>query len=168
MKRTTARKKNAAVDWVRLVGWVALCELTGLLASSVTVPAIPVWYAGLIKPPFAPPSWLFGPVWTVLYALMGIAAYRVSRTTRAVPQARIFMAFFWMQLIFNFVWSYIFFGSYNIIGGFVDIAALWIVLLIMVAALRRADRTARYLLLPYLLWVSYAMVLNYSLWLLNA
>lgn len=155
-------KKKRQNYW-KLAGWILACELVGFAASGVTISQIPLWYAGLVKPAFAPPNWVFGPVWTTLYALMGVAAYRIARRMASVPRARACMALFIIQLLFNFVWSFIFFGAHNIFGALVDIAVLWSVLLYLIVQLDALDRTAGLLLVPYMLWVSFAMILNYYL-----
>lgn len=160
-------KPKRKTDLVSLIGWILVCELVGILGSTVTISAIPTWYATLTKPSFAPPNWIFGPVWILLYALMGIAAYRISRLGMKTPAVRGAMALFAGQLFLNFIWSFIFFGARNIPLAFADIAALWVILIITVIVFDRLDKWAAYLMLPYLFWVSFATVLNYSLWILN-
>lgn len=159
--------KNTDNNLFALIGWILVCEMVGILGSTVTISAIPAWYETLIKPSFAPPNWVFGPVWTLLYALMGIGAYLVSRRGMKKPAVRWALALFVGQLFLNFIWSFIFFGARNIPFAFVDIAALWVVLIFTLVAFERVDKIAALLLVPYLFWVSFAMILNYSLWMLN-
>ncbi len=155
----------------RLAVAVVLSELAGLAGSVFTASAIPVWYAGLIKPAFNPPSWIFGPVWTLLYALMGIAAFLVWDRGRTRPalrrMARAALVIFIMQLALNVAWSAIFFGAHSPAGAFADIVLLWFAILWTIIAFARISRPAAYLLVPYLLWVSFAAYLNYAIWMLN-
>lgn len=161
-------RKVQPFSFVSFGGWIVLCELVGMAGSIFTIPQISIWYVTLAKPSFSPPNWVFGPVWVTLYALMGIAAYQVSRLGWHLPKVKVSIVLFAAQLLLNFLWSFIFFGSHNIPGGFIDIAALWTLIVLLVVWFERLDKTASYLMIPYLVWVSFAMVLNYYLWLLNA
>lgn len=161
------REKDIPVKWGELISWIIFFESAGIIGALFTFQSIPTWYASLVKPSFNPPSWIFGPVWTLLYALMGIAAYRVSRLGMRHKPVRIAVLFFLGHLVLNAVWSIIFFGGQNIPMGFVDIGAIWITLIIVIFRFQDLDRVSAYLLLPYLAWVSFATVLNYNLWLLN-
>ena len=172
MKGKTARPKKVSVKkpafaWLPLLGWIALCEAAGIIGSFFTVQAIPTWYAVLVKPSFSPPNWLFGPVWTMLYMLMGIAAYRVWRLGTNKPAVKAAVSLFLVHLFFNAIWSILFFGAKNIPLAFVDISIIWVTLIVLIFRFKKLDRTSAYLLLPYLAWVSFATVLNYSYWLLN-
>jgi translocator protein len=124
------------------------------------------WYAGIVKPEWNPPSWIFGPVWTLLYTLMAVAAWRVWRKAgfRSSGQA---MAAFGIQLVLNAGWSWLFFGRHQMDLAFVEILALWIAILATAVAFHRIDQPAAWLLLPYLAWVAFAAVLNGTLWRLN-
>lgn len=146
---------------------ILICQMAGIIGSAFTVPSIPTWYAGLEKPTFSPPNWVFAPVWTTLYALMGIAAFLIWRQRRVVTGAPDALALFGLQLVLNAVWSPVFFGAQSPLGGLVIIIALWLALLATIVAFWRIIPAAGALLVPYLLWVSFATVLNYAIWQLN-
>lgn len=150
-----------------IVVFIIVCELAGLIGSLFTTPSVPGWYAGLIKPAFNPPNWLFGPVWTTLYALMGLAAWLVydKGVRRAEVKRALFV--FVAQLILNVLWSIMFFGAHQILGAFVIIVALWILILGTILRFLKISKAAACLLVPYLLWVGFATVLNASLYILN-
>jgi len=139
---------------------IALSELAGIVGAFFTAEAIPTWYAGLAKPTLNPPAWVFAPVWTTLYLLMGIAAFLVWRK-RPLPGA------FLVQLGLNTLWSIIFFGLRNPAWAFADIIALTLAIIWTMAAFAKTSRTAIYLLAPYLLWVIFAAYLNYAIWMGN-
>jgi benzodiazapine receptor len=145
---------------------IVICELAGLLGAVFTTPAIPGWYAGLKKPALNPPSWLFGPVWTMLYALMGVSLYLVWRK-REQPGAKLALVVFFLQLALNSAWSMIFFGLKNPGLAFIGIIALWLAIAGAILFFYPLDRRAAWLLLPYLAWVSFAAYLNFSIWRLN-
>jgi benzodiazapine receptor len=139
----------------------------GLIGSIFTVQSIPTWYATLVKPELSPPNWIFGPAWTTLYILMGIAAFLVWKKeikNKAVKTALIVFA---GQLLLNTIWSIIFFGMQNPFWAFIDIIALWIAIVINIIFFYKVSRPAALLLLPYILWISFASYLNYSIWMLN-
>ena len=139
---------------------VSVCLLAGFIGSVATFPSIPTWYAGLIKPPFNPPNWIFGPVWTTLYVLMGIAMYLVWRKKKSLK-------LFLIHLGVNAGWSIIFFGLHSVLGGLVTIIILWGCIYTLIREFYRIDRRASYLLYPYLAWVSFASLLNVALLILN-
>ena len=147
-------------SWGKLVGAIALCEGAGIIGSLFTVSSIQNWYAFLNKPSFSPPNYLFGPVWTILYVLMGIAFYLVRKNKFAVK-------LFLVHLFFNAVWSIIFFGLHDIALGLVDILVMWGMIIAMILKFYPIKKTASYLLLPYIMWVTLATVLNYAVWVLN-
>jgi translocator protein len=124
------------------------------------------WYAGLVKPALTPPGWVFGPVWTLLYAMMGTAAWLVWRAY-GLTGAPVPLGLFLVQLALNALWSYLFFGLNRPGLAFLDIVALWLAILATLVAFWRADPLAGLLLLPYLLWVSFATYLNFQFWRLN-
>lgn len=165
--KAVGKTKYLPVKWLALSGWIVLCELVGIIGGLLTASAIPTWYAALAKPSFSPPNWIFGPVWTMLYVLMGVAVYRVFRLGMNKSAVRSAVFLFLFQLTLNAIWSLIFFGGQNIPLGFVDIAALWITIIVLVFRFCALDGVSAYLLMPYLGWVSFATVLNYNLWLLN-
>ncbi|WP_435180046.1 TspO/MBR family protein [Halorussus sp. AFM4] len=158
---------RGSVDWLALLASIAVCQLAGVVPSLLTADEVATWYPTLAKPGFTPPSWVFGPVWTTLYLLMGVALYLVWRSGRN-RRRRIALAAFGAQLALNAAWTLVFFGSRAILGGLVVIAALLAVILATVAAFARVDRRAAALLVPYLLWVGFATALNYRIWRLNA
>lgn len=136
------------------------------LGSSATIPNISTWYAGLHKPSFTPPNWIFGPVWTLLYAMMGYAFFRVLRTGQGVERRRASI-WFLIQLALNTSWSFAFFGARNPGLGVVVVVALWLAIVATIVSFRRVDRIAAWLLAPYLVWVSYATLLTAAVWRLN-
>ncbi|MCX6008784.1 MAG: tryptophan-rich sensory protein, partial [Chloroflexi bacterium] len=139
----------------------------GLIGSIFTREAIPTWYAALEKPAFNPPNWLFAPVWTLLYIMMGVAAFLVWRKGLENKQVRIALIVFLVQLVLNALWSVAFFGLESPLYGLIVIAALWVAILLTVLKFYRISSAASVLLWPYLLWVTFAAVLNVSIWLLN-
>lgn len=126
-----------------------------------------VWYNSLIKPSFTPPAWLFGPAWTILYILIGISAFLVFRKGLKKNGASEALKFFSIQLILNLLWSPVFFGAHQILLGFVVIILLWYFIYRTIKLFEKIDRTASYLLYPYLAWVTFASILNLSVLLLN-
>lgn len=164
---TRSQKKHAPIHWASLLGWIALCEGAGIVGSVFTVSSIPTWYQALQKPVFNPPNWIFGPVWVTLYFLMGIAAYRIVSLGLKKPGVKQAIGLFLINLALNAVWSPVFFGARQIAPAFVIIAAIWITLIIVIFRYQELDKKSAYLLVPYLIWVSFATVLNYHLWLLN-
>jgi benzodiazapine receptor len=147
-----------------LVGWIALC----FVAAAVGAFALPdAWYASLHKPSWNPPGWVFGPVWTLLYTMMAVAAWLVWRRGGFVMQ-RGPLTWFLVQLALNAAWSPLFFGLHQPGLALVDIVLLWLAIAATIAAFGRVYRGAAWLLAPYLLWVSFASVLNFTLWRMNA
>jgi len=171
MKKVTRtkskQKKQTPLNWGLLVGWIVLCEAAGIVGSLFTVSSIPTWYQTLQKPIFNPPNWIFGPVWVTLYFLMGIAAYRVFSLGLKKPGVKRALGLFLTNLALNAVWSPVFFGAQQIALGFIIIAAIWLTLVVVIFRYQELDKPSAYLLLPYLVWVSFATVLNYHLWILN-
>lgn len=155
-------------DFGKFAVAIAVPMLAGVMGSVFTTSAIPVWYAGLVRPALAPPNWVFAPVWTVLFALMGVAAFLVWRRGFARNAVRIALGVFVLQLALNVFWSAIFFGLRNPGAAFVEIIGLWLAILVTVVLFARVSRPAAYLLVPYLAWVSFAMYLNAAFWLRNA
>ncbi len=155
------------MDKLKLALALMVCLLAGALGALFTTPAIPTWYAGLSKPSFSPPNWLFAPVWTLLYVLMGGAAYLVWMKGWKQREVRAALGVFGVQLVLNFLWSVAFFGMHSPLYGLVVIAALWAAIALTIVRFRGVSRPAAWLLVPYLLWVSFAAYLNYSVWALN-
>lgn len=146
---------------------IVVCQLAGRLGAIFTTPAIPTWYASLAKPAFQPPNWLFFPVWTTLYTLMGIAAFLVWRKGLGQRQVQVALGIFAIQLVLNTAWTIIFFGLYSLFGAVIAIVFLWIAILVNIVTFWRMSKVAGALLIPYILWVSFAGILNYSVWMLN-
>ncbi|WP_255151716.1 TspO/MBR family protein [Halorarius halobius] len=149
-----------------VVAGVLLCEAVGITSGALTAGAITNWYATLQQPALTPPNWVFGPVWTLLYALMGVAAALVWRQ-RETRVAKVGLGLFAVQLALNFAWSLVFFGGQNPIGGLAVIVPLVVAIAGTIAAFWRVDRRAALLLVPYLLWTGFATYLNYAIWALN-
>lgn len=149
----------------QLILSIGLCLGAGILGSFFTVSSIPTWYVTLNKPPFSPPNWVFGPAWTILYILMGISLYLVWISKGKLKQNALNL--FFVQLGLNALWSIIFFGMKNPTLALVDIVALWIVIFLTIKSFTKISKLAGNLLIPYLLWVSFASVLNLAIVLLN-
>lgn len=138
----------------------------GLLSGLMTTPEIQGWYANLNKPSWNPPNWLFGPVWTTLYILMGISFALVWHSSHARRNQA--MLIFAIQFILNLAWTFIFFNQHQLQWAFAEIIALWIMILVNIIVFFRINRAAGLLLLPYLAWVSFAAFLNYTIMQLNS
>jgi translocator protein len=151
----------------KLLATIVGCELVGVLGTPFTIAAIPTWYAGLYKPIFAPPNWLFGPIWTLLYCLMGISIYLIWQLGLKRKVVNIAVRWFFIQLGLNFIWTPIFFGLRAPLGGLVIIIAMWGAIALTIQKFYALSRTAGYLLVPYLLWVSLATLLNLAIVILN-
>lgn len=148
--------------------FILVCQAAGLLGVLTTPTGETAWYQSLAKPAFNPPGWVFGPVWTLLYTLMGYAAYRIWDLGTARADVRTALALFAVQLVLNAAWTPVFFGAESLAGGAVVIVMLWLILGVTTWAFFRLDRLAGALLVPYLLWVTYAAVLNLTIWSMNA
>ena len=159
--------RGFARDAVALVVAIAVCQAAGGIGGIFTASSVGTWYAGLNKPSFNPPNWVFGPVWTTLYALMGVAAWLVWRKGWQNASVRTAIVVFGVQLVLNTVWSIIFFGLRSPGAAFLELIVLWIAIVATIALFFRLSIAAGILLVPYILWVSFAAVLNYSLWQLN-
>lgn len=154
-------------DLIKLICSVLGCELVGILGTPFTIASIPTWYASLNKPFFSPPNWIFGPVWTILYLLMGISFYLILRKgwkKKAVKSAGMF---FLAQLALNFIWSPVFFGLKSPLLGLITIVGMWILIIFTMKKFYPLSRWAFYLLVPYFLWVSFATILNAAILFLN-
>lgn len=155
------------MKYTKLIIALILCYFVAFAGSTVTTPAIDTWYASLNKPFFNPPNWVFGPVWTVLYGLMGVAMYLVWNKGLKGKKERFAMKVFFAQLFANFMWSFVFFGLESPVGGLVVILLLWAGIFYTIRLFKKIDKTAAYLLVPYLLWVSFATLLNLFIVILN-
>lgn len=158
---------NGHIDIGALIISIIIAEGVGYLSASFSMTS-PAYYNELIKPPFAPPAWLFGPVWILLYLLMAIAAYRIwmhRNSKKGVYNALFYYA---VQLALNFLWSIIFFKYKLIAIAFFEIIILLIFIIITTIKFFKIDKVSGLLMVPYLLWVGFASVLNYFLWILNS
>jgi len=168
----------------KLVIAVFACEFAGVIGSVFTFPSIQSWYMTLAKPALNPPAWVFGPVWTILFALMGIAVFLIwsSYSSHSLVAAdeqdktseeqkkqktKIALTVFCVQLALNVLWSIIFFGLHNPAGAFVDILLLWLAIFGTIFIFSKISKVAAWLLMPYIIWVSFAAYLNYASWILN-
>jgi len=152
-----------------LVAAIIVCEVVGASGSVFTTMGLESWYPSLVRPAIAPPNWVFAPVWTTLFALLGVAAWLVWRRATVVgPEAtRLAVGTFVVQFALNVAWSAVFFGGQSLAGGLLVIALLWLAIAATVAAFYGVDRRAAALLVPYLAWVTFAGYLNYAFWALN-
>lgn len=149
-----------------LVSLIAVYIAAGV-GTVFTTSSITTWYDALAKPSWAPPNWLFGPVWTALYTLMAIALYLVWREGLERKDVKIAVGIFAAQLILNILWSVIFFGYQSLLGGLISLIILWIAILANIIVFYRISRPAGLILVPYIIWVSIAGYLNYTVYLLN-
>ena len=154
-------------DILKLVASIAVAEIAGGIGAIFTVSAIPSWYALLAKPPLTPPGWVFGPVWNVLYLMMGVAAFLVWRGGWHRREVRVALGIFLFQLALNVLWSVIFFGLRRPGFAVLDIIALWLAIAWTTGRFREISEKSAWLLAPYLAWVTFASYLNIGLWLLN-
>jgi len=152
----------------KLVISIVLTVGFGLLGGISTASEIQTWYLHLNKPSWNPPNWLFAPVWTSLYLLMGIAFYLVWRSTADTDKKQWAIIIFIAQFALNFAWSHIFFKEHQMGWAFVEIVVLWLAILCTIIAFGSIHKTAAWLLVPYISWVSFAAILNYTIWQLNA
>lgn len=150
---------------MRIALCIVVCLGAGWLGSLLTRPALMAWYEGLSKPNWTPPNWLFAPIWTILYMAMGVAAWLVWRRSglTAAP-----MQLFLLQLLLNVAWSAVFFRFRSPGWAFVEIVTLWCAILLTAIGFGRTAPLAGWLMIPYLLWVSYAAALNFAIWRLNS
>lgn len=154
---------------LKLVVSILVCQAAGLVGSLFTAPAISTWYITLQKPSFNPPSWIFAPVWTLLFLLMGISLFLVWKNDPSIApnERRRVISLFFIQLFLNVAWSILFFGLRFPLYAFIEIVILWLAILMTIISFYKVSKTAVYLLLPYILWVSFAAVLNFSIAMLN-
>ena len=162
-------------EYFQLIFCVLICELAGILGSLFTAPAIGDWYSALTKPSLAPPNWVFAPVWTTLFLLMGVSLFLVWKkhshileNVRMLKRRRLGIGFFVFQLALNTGWSIVFFGFKNPGAAFLEIILLWLAILATVVVFYKISKPAAWLLVPYLLWVAFAGYLNFAIWQMNA
>lgn len=152
--------------WIVLLFWLALCYGVAWISSAWTTAEITGWYRALVRPWFAPPNWVFAPVWTALYALMAIAAWLVSQTVPS-PMRTWGLTLFLVQLALNAAWSWIFFHQHAMGMACIEVSALWAAIGATILIFARISPLAAWLLVPYWAWVSFAAVLNWAFWRLN-
>jgi benzodiazapine receptor len=154
------------MQWLLLAGLVVLCEGIGFLGGRWTGPEIPRWYRTLTKPSFNPPSWIFAPVWTTLYLLMAIAAWLVFKTPASSART-LGLSLFVVQLALNLAWSWIFFRKHAIGAAAIEVALLWCSIGATTIAFSLVSTAGAFLMAPYWAWVTFASILNASIWRLN-
>ena len=153
--------------WIKLVIALALPQIAGITAANITKTGEGSWFRSLDKPSWNPPAWVFAPVWTTLYILMGLAFYLIWKSNAPRHFTRPAMVLWIMQLVFNFFWTIIFFGQHQIGWALAEITGLWLLILLAIFAFARIDKAAAWLLVPYISWVSFAALLNGAIWQLN-
>ena len=154
-------------EYPKIIASILIPLIVGFIGSIATITEIPTWYAALSKPTWSPPNWLFGPVWTTLYILMGIALYLVWREGLHRQDVRFAILIFGVQLVINLLWSVVFFSFHALFGSFILVMLLWLAILANIIAFLIISKWAGLLLVPYIVWVSIASYLNYSVYLLN-
>ncbi|MBI5044319.1 MAG: tryptophan-rich sensory protein [Candidatus Levybacteria bacterium] len=154
-------------DLIKLFCSIIGCELVGIVGTPFTIAAIPAWYVNLNKPLFAPPNWVFGPAWIILYFLMGVSFYLILKLGWKKKKVKTALKFFLAQLMLNFLWTPAFFGLRSPLLGLITIIAMWIVIVVTMKKFYPLSKLAFYLLLPYLLWVTFATLLNAAILFLN-
>ena len=169
---TARQEREREPAWSRrsliaLAVCLALCFGVAAIGGAVTTPQINGWYATLAKPSFNPPDWIFGPVWSLLFAMMAIAAWRVWGADPRMRRNRTALLLFALQLAFNLAWSVAFFGAQSPLSGLVVIVPLEILIVATILAFTRHDRVAALMLVPYAAWVGFAMLLNFTIYSLN-
>jgi tryptophan-rich sensory protein len=164
----SAPRPSLAGDAVRLTASLLAAFVAAAIGAVATVSNLDPWYAGLVKPPWTPPNSVFGPVWTLLYTLMGIAAWLVwRRGGSAGANVTVPLGWFVVQLVLNALWSWLFFGWHRAGLAFLEVLLLWVAILATILSFRRVSALAASLLIPYLLWVTYASALNGAIARLN-
>lgn len=159
-------QRTAAQQWLGLAGWLALCYLTAAAGAAASVNA-KTFYSALVQPDWAPPGWLFGPVWTVLFTLMAVAAWLVWRAPGDPVARRQALGLFVVQLVANALWSWLFFAWQKGGWAFAEVIVFWVLIALTCLAFWRIRPLAAALLLPYLVWVAFAAYLNWVLWRAN-
>ena len=163
---------SATSSWSRDLGFgfvaIVAVAATSAVGQVATYPNLAPWYAGLVKPSFNPPDWVFGPVWTTLFLLMAFAVWRILRLPAASTERRWALSLFFGQLALNAAWSWMFFAAHNPLLGLINIVLQILVIIATIAAFYRIDRMAGWCLVPLAAWVCFATVLNFAIWRLNA
>jgi benzodiazapine receptor len=164
MNASTSNPKFQLIPFLISLGIVLAI---GIVASLVTTPQITGWYTTLQKPSFNPPNWLFAPVWTLIYLLIAVAAYLVWQRRDSSTNYLTTRALYILQLALNFSWSIVFFGLHSLVGGLLIILLLWMMIFLNIRWFGKFNKVAGWLLFPYFLWVSFAAILNFSIYWIN-
>lgn len=151
-------------SWPALLGFILLVAAVSAIGGAITATSVTTWYAGLDKPSWTPPGWLFGPAWTLLYAMMAVVAWRLWQQRHESAAARFTLRLWFVQLALNCAWSFLFFGLRSPLAGLIDILALLVVIIWIQLRLARDRRTLALLWTPYIAWVAFATALNASIW----
>ncbi|MBU0981285.1 tryptophan-rich sensory protein [Patescibacteria group bacterium] len=154
-------------NFLKLVFSVIVCQCAGIVGSLSVGTSVTTWYEPMLKPSFAPPNWVFAPVWTIMYTLMGIALYLIISDSKKSAERNVGLFFFGLQLVLNSLWTFLFFGLQNPPAAFLEIVLMWFCIFATVYYFWRVRKQAAYLLIPYLMWISFALVLNYAFWQIN-
>ena len=149
-------------SWPKLIFSIIIAQSAGFVGTFFTISSIPTWYTTLVRPVFAPPNWVFGPVWTILYTLIGISLYLIW-----IKNKKGSLKLFWFHLLLNALWSPIFFGLKNLGLAFVVILVMDVTLVFVIKNFYKINKIAAYILIPYLIWIGFATLLNFSFWQLN-
>lgn len=152
---------------IKLIISITICEVIGSIGSIFAIPSIPTWYAKLVKSGINPPNWIFAPVWTTLFLLMGIAFYIIWEKGKDNKNFKPALLAFGLQLALNALWSFLFFGLKSPLFALLEIILLWIAILVTISNFQKISKTAALLLLPYILWVTFAAILNFFIWQFN-
>lgn len=155
------------MNYLKILISILVCQSAGLVGSVFTTKSISSWYKFVNKPSFNPPNWIFGPVWITLYTLMGVSLYMVYSKGMERKDVRLAVIIFLIHLVLNAFWSILFFGLKNPGLAFAEILILLVFIIVIFFLFYRIEKTAAYILIPYLLWVSFASILNFSIWRLN-
>ena len=156
------------LSYPKLAAAILLCVIVGSIGSLVTITGPGSWYSTLKKPFFAPPNWLFAPMWILLFVLMGIALYLVWESGTEHREVKAALGIFGVQFFLNVIWSFLFFGLKSPLLGFIDILLLWVMIAATIWAFFRVRKSAAYFLIPYIAWVTLASVLNGAIYFMNA
>ncbi|MBK9332502.1 MAG: tryptophan-rich sensory protein [Ignavibacteria bacterium] len=152
---------------IKLIVSIIICQMAGVIGTIFTADSISGWYTGLTKPDFNPPNWIFGPVWILLYLMMGVSLFLVWREDLKNAVVKKAFYIFMVQLLFNTLWSIVFFGFQSISSALIIIIVLWLLIIYTILNFLKISRTSGILLIPYLLWVTFAVILNFFIFKLN-
>lgn len=152
---------------IAFFGAIVIAQLAGIIGTVFTASSITTWYNTLVRPNIAPPNWIFAPVWIALFTLMGIASFLIWRKGFQRGDVRVAIMVYGFQLVLNSLWSIIFFGLRSPSGAFIEIIVLWLGIAASIVIFYKISKPSAWLLVPYIIWVSFAAYLNYQIWQLN-